>query len=98
MKKIKNISQLRKEKKRLKEERERLEHAITQDWKEIRKSMRPLTFTGEIISQIVHNKIDLTASKIVLAEKASLFAMNLLKKIVEKIIPNLTKNKNESTE
>ncbi len=50
MKKISNISQLKYEQQRLKQEQIELEMAVKEDWHGVKESLRPMNITGQVLS------------------------------------------------
>lgn len=87
MKKIKQISQLRSEQKRLRHHQEDMEEVIKKDWKEIKETLRPKNigkefFLSLFINRGMQNKI---SSSDILTGSLSYGAVVLTKKLVEKV-------------
>ena len=55
MKKISNISQLKAEQQRLKEEAFQLENNIREDWQEIKDSVQPINIARQVVSSALSN-------------------------------------------
>jgi len=58
MRKIKNIKQLKAEKKRIKQQQEELENKIYGNWKELKESLRPVNIAKDAIGSFLRNKTE----------------------------------------
>lgn len=83
MKQIKNIRQLKAEKKRLAQRLAELEKAIKYDWRDVKESIKPKSIGDEIWSSVFGQKKENDSSGI-LAESLSHLAAGFTKKTVQK--------------
>lgn len=83
MKTIKNIRQLKAEKKRLAQRQAELEKAIKYDWRDVKESITP-QHIGEKICSTVFGKSSNGGSSDILAESLSHLAAGFTKKTVQK--------------
>jgi hypothetical protein len=56
MKKIKNISQLQTEKKRIKQQQNNIENVMRSNWKELKEQLSPLNFAKAAIGKVISTK------------------------------------------
>lgn len=89
MKKIKNMQQLKAEKKMLVKRRAELEKAIHYDWLDVKKSLQPKHLAGNMLSSIT-NKEQLSSDSF-LSSLAARAAGNAVKKAEEKLMKWLKK-------
>jgi hypothetical protein len=80
---IKNIRQLKLEKKRLAQRQTELEKAIQYDWRDLKNSMRPKNITGQVLSKLFDTKEGKNDPTFV-ADGVSQLAARFTKKMVEK--------------
>ena len=88
MKKFKSIRQLNAEKKWLKERRAELEKAIKYDWRDLKKSLRPMNVAGQVISNLIdrgENQKGHTFISDTVSEMTARFTRKLVEKTETKI-------------
>ena len=83
MKKIRNIKQLKAEKKRLSEQRKGLERSIKTDWSDLKESFRPGNFAEELLSGLFRKKEKCSQNGFI-ADSISGFASSYARKMFEK--------------
>jgi cell division septum initiation protein DivIVA len=81
MKKIKNIKQLKAEKKQLMQRRDELEKAIKYDWRDVKESLKPKNVSNQVLSKLFDGK---DKEDSFAAEGISQVAASFTKKIVGK--------------
>ena len=89
MKKIRNIKQLRAEKKRLREQRKELEKSIKTDWRELKESFRPGNFAEEVLSGLFRKKEKCSQNGFIV-DSISGFAGRYARKMFEKAGDKIT--------
>ncbi len=80
MKKIKNINQLKDDRKQLKLRSQYLELKISNDWKELREDLRPVNIAMDTIGSIFKNKAESNEHTSAFLKNAVNFSVNLLTK------------------
>ena len=80
MNKIKNIKQLKEEKKRIKQRQEDLEKKISGNWLEVKDSLRPVNIAKQAIGSILVNKTASVLNGGSLLKSALTFGLTLMAK------------------
>ena len=92
MKKIKNIKQLKAEKKRIKQQQEELEKKMSGNWKELKECLRPANIAKDVIGSILRNKTEKSVDDDDVFKSSFTYGVNLLaKKISDKAREKLSK-------
>ncbi|MFT3845263.1 MAG: hypothetical protein QM725_09430 [Lacibacter sp.] len=85
-KRIKSLKHLREEKKRLEQRKVELEKAIHYDWRDVKESIKPRHFAGQILSGIFNENRNVeNTNQNTMADGLSAIAAILTKIAVEKI-------------
>ncbi len=82
MKKIKNMSQLKAQKKKLQLRQKELEKAISYDWRDLKESFKPKNVAGQVILSALKADIN-EKNPDILAETLSILAAKFTKTAVE---------------
>lgn len=80
MRRIKSLEQLRLERKRLDSEKEELLINIKNEWQVIKKSNKPVRIAGQFISGVIVQSIFKNGGQAYMAEKATIIAVDFIKK------------------
>lgn len=85
-KRIKSLKHIREEKKRLEQRRAELEKAIHYDWRDVKESVKPKNFAGQIFSGIFNESKNVeNANQNALADGLANIAALLTKYFVERV-------------
>jgi hypothetical protein len=92
MRKIKNIKQLKAEKKRIKQQQEELENKIRNNWKDLKECLRPANLAKDAISSIFKSKTEKNQDDENIFKSSFAYGVNLLaKKFADKAREKLGK-------
>lgn len=83
MKTFKNMSDLRKEKKRLYEKQLHLEGKIDQNWKDLKHSLRPLNIINQVVHKTVEKVKEPGAIQTIISDTLTMVAFKLTNTLTE---------------